>query len=144
MAGSRRPLKLAMRLTEIGIGAVFIFAGAIKACDPAAFANDIHHYRITPWMVSVAVALYLPWLEILCGLCLAVRRFEAGATGVALGLMTVFTIALLSAWVRGLDIACGCFGPSGAKTDYPFALARDAGLIAVLLFVASTKWKRKG
>ena len=30
------------------LGAVFVFAGALKIFDPASFATDISHYRLLP------------------------------------------------------------------------------------------------
>jgi hypothetical protein len=65
--------------SDFVLAAVFIYAGAVKALDPVQFASDIDNYKILPWPVSVALAFYLPWLEILCALglvfnfCIAAR-----------------------------------------------------------------------
>jgi hypothetical protein len=56
------------RIIDVIIGGIFIYAGAIKVLDPVQFATDIDNYKILPWMISVGLAFYLPWLEILCGL----------------------------------------------------------------------------
>jgi hypothetical protein len=44
-------------------------------------------------------------------------------------------LALASAWFRGLDIDCGCFGHAITSTSLPLALARSftLGLVALYL-----------
>ena len=56
------------RILDFVLAGIFIYAGALKAFDPVQFASDIDNYKILPWPVSVALAFYLPWLEIFCGL----------------------------------------------------------------------------
>jgi hypothetical protein len=45
------------------------------------------------------------------------------------GLMTVFTIAVLSAVVRGINISCGCFGSGSGPITWVTVL-RDVALLA--------------
>src|SRR4029453_8159338 len=61
------------RTVDFAVAGIFIYAGAIKALDPVQFASDIDNYKTLPWPVSVALAFYLPWLEIFCGFSLVVR-----------------------------------------------------------------------
>jgi uncharacterized membrane protein YphA (DoxX/SURF4 family) len=100
-------LTLAARIL---LGAVFVYAGATKALDPAAFAAAIDAYRLLPYPLVVLVALYLPWIEIACALGLFWRRTRLGSLWVIFALCLVFTGAIASAWIRDLDISCGCFG----------------------------------
>ena len=67
------------RIVDFIVAGLFIYAGAIKAFDPVQFANDIDNYKILPWPVSVALAFYLPWLEIFCALGLVFRFLYRGA-----------------------------------------------------------------
>ena len=50
-------------------------------------------------------------------------------------LLVAFVIGISSAWARGLEIECGCFGGGGAKegasSAYPWEIARDVGLLAL-------------
>ena len=55
------------RILDFLVAAVFIYAGVIKVLDPVQFAHDVDNYKILPWTLGVALAFYLPWLEILCG-----------------------------------------------------------------------------
>lgn len=118
------------------VGLVFVSAGVLKLLDIQQFAIDVHNFRLTPWSVSLAVALYLPWLEILAGGVFASgwSRFRDGAHWTLLVLVAGFLVALGSAWTRNLDIECGCFGEA-AGTTVPWAFMRAmvlGGILGVL------------
>ena len=113
------------------VTAVFAGAGALKAWDPAEFAFAIDRYRLVPWSAAAGLALYLPWLELAGALGLWFRPARGAARGLLMGLTGIFLVALASAWGRGLDIDCGCFGAAGAG-DLSLALLRASGLLALL------------
>ena len=121
------------RIVGFIVAGIFIYAGAIKALDPVQFASDIDNYKILPWPISVALAFYLPWLEILCGLALVVRLFYRGALSILSALIVVFTLATIAAKVRGLDITCGCFGHASQNWSFPAHLATNLAILAGLL-----------
>lgn len=134
MAGGAEMNGPARRGLGIAVGAVFIYAGAVKALDPGQFAADIGNYRLLPHPAAVALALYLPWLEVVCGSALVFKKMHRGALPVLVALCVVFIGALLSAKARGLDIACGCFG--NAHPHPPgMSLLLDAILLAALIFL---------
>lgn len=118
---------------EFIIGAVFIYAGVIKAIDPVRFANDIDNYKILPWSISVSLAFYLPWLEIFCGLTLICRILYRGGLSILTALILVFIAATAAAKLRGLDITCGCFGHASQHWSFPAHLALDLVLLAALI-----------
>src|SRR6266576_2837787 len=91
------------RIVDVIVGGIFIYAGAIKVLDPVQFANDIDNYKILPWSVSVGLAFYLPWLEMLCGLALIFRLFYRGAFVILTALISIFLVATIAAKLRGLD-----------------------------------------
>jgi len=114
------------------VGGVFIFAGAAKLLDPAQFAYSISRYRLVPSPLAVAFALWLPWLELLGGACVFFPRFRRGALAILLTLGVAFLAALVSAWVRHLDIGCGCFGDDAAThAPLEYAIGRDLLLIGL-------------
>src|SRR5919197_1192259 len=78
------------RLLDFALAAIFTYAGVVKAIDPVQFASDIDNFKILPWPVSVALAFYLPWLEIVCALGLLFRFLHRGALTVLIILMIVF------------------------------------------------------
>jgi hypothetical protein len=116
------------------IGLIFLAAGILKALDPAAFAVDILNYRILPWTCDVLLALYLPWLEIVCGAELLLRIGHRGALCIVAALLAAFIGAYASTRVRGLDVACGCFG-HGAHRGYWSVLVVDAILLGTVTWL---------
>lgn len=117
------------------VGLALIIAGTTKAVHPATFIADIWSYRLIPEAAAYWVAAFLPWLEIVTGAALVTGRQLRGARLFAWALLLVFLGAILVSWIRGLDIACGCFGggaTSGAGTNYPWLVTRDLLLLACL------------
>ena len=115
------------------IAGIFIYAGAIKALDPVQFASDIDNYKILPWPICVALAFYLPWLEIFCAFALVVRLFYRGALLIFTVLILVFTLVTIAARVRGLDITCGCFGHASQNWSLPAHLTTNVAILSALL-----------
>lgn len=100
------------------LGAVFIYAGAIKIVDPAGFAKNIFHYQLLPDLWVNISAVFLPWLEVITGVALIfIPRLRRGAAAWIFVMLVVFTTAIVISLARGLDISCGCMStdPSAAK-----------------------------
>jgi len=158
------------RILDFIVAGIFIFAGLTKILDldqfiadlqhlrvanafadlrqlslanPAQFASDIDNFKILPWPVSVALAFYLPWLEILCGLGLVFRFFYRGALSILTALILVFTLSIIAAKVRGLDITCGCFGHASQHWSFPSHLASNLAILAALLALGFSNRLRK-
>ncbi|MFN2621387.1 MAG: MauE/DoxX family redox-associated membrane protein [Chthoniobacterales bacterium] len=125
-------------MVAILIGGLFIYAGVVKIIDPIEFARDIENYKMLPWQPSVWLALYLPWLEIFCGLALITRVFFRGGVFIVTALMSLFIIASIAAKARGLDVSCGCFGHASKYLNFSWHLALDFLLLGGLLLL----WKR--
>lgn len=121
------------RILDFALAGIFIYAGALKAIDPVQFASDIDNYKLLPWPVSVAIAFYLPWLEIFCALGLVFRFLYRGALSILGASIVVFTLATITAKVRGLDITCGCFGHASQNWSFPSHLATNLAILAGLL-----------
>jgi len=132
---SPRFVNVSRVLVRIALGILFVFAGAAKVDDPGAFAIEIQRYHLIPWIPTVLASVYLPWLEILVGALLIVKRFEQGALLLIACLLIVFTFALASATFRGLGIDCGCFGKTFTATGTIFPLLRNVLLLAFTGFV---------
>jgi putative oxidoreductase len=128
--------QLGWRIVDFAIAGIFIYAGVIKAADPVQFAHDIDNYKVLPWTICVALAFYLPWLEIFCSLALIFRRFYRGGLSVLTVLVVVFLIATIAAKVRGLDITCGCFGHASQNWSFPTHLALDLAILGALLVLS--------
>ena len=123
------------RILELLIGAVFVYAGVLKALDPIGFANDIENYHILPWPVGVRLAFYLPWLEIFCGIALWFRKGLQGAQTILGALTFVFIVASVIAKARGIDVSCGCFGHAARNLSFAWHLAIDLALLGAIALV---------
>ena len=125
------------------LSALFGYAGVVKVLAPGEFLSDILSYRILPYPLAQLAAFLIPALECVCAVSIYFTRWRRAAVWWLLLLMLAFSISLLSAWIRGLDISCGCFGQSHASANYPVFLLRDLGLICacvvILWLEASTK-----
>ena len=127
--------KLARVLVRFALGGLFVFAGATKAYDPGTFAIEIQRYQVVPWIVGALTSVYLPWLEMLAGALLLLKRFERGALLVITLLLLIFTLALASAMFRGLSIDCGCFGKAFTATGTTVPLLRNLLLLVFTGFL---------
>lgn len=118
------------------LGLVFVYASYDKILHPQAFALAVFNYQVVPDVAVNLIALILPWLEMLLGLCLLLGVWLPGATITVNGLLVFFLGALVFNQVRGLDIHCGCFsteiqeGAAGLGS-----VLRDLGFLAMSLYL---------
>jgi putative oxidoreductase len=99
---------------RLGLGAVFLYAGAIKVRYPQPFADSIASFGLLPATLIDPLALGLPVFELGIGGLLVLGWLEGPAALAALGLTGTFALALSLALGRGLKVDCGCFGSGGA------------------------------
>ena len=139
MTGVRPWLATAARLL---VGGVFLVAGAIKLPDPAAAVRAVRAYRLLPESLVHLAAFGLPVVEIAVGLALVVGVFVRTAAVASTLMLAGYVTAIASAWARGLQIDCGCFGGGGqvaaGQTAYPGEIARDVALL--LVAAALARW----
>jgi len=132
MAESAKAGRLMALIARLLLAAAFLYAGILKALDPAAFALAIDNFRLLPFPAAAALALYLPWLEIVAGLGVLWPRFRGGALAVLVGLCGGFAGAIASAVLRDLDIGCGCFGgDGGSRASLLLSLLRSVALLGL-------------
>lgn len=130
------------RLARWALGLIFLAAAVPKILDPSGFALDISHYAILPDALVNLVAIILPWVEAVGALALLSGFAAEGGLLLVNGLMAVFLAALASAWIRGLDIDCGCFGHSAARGHVGLAFLRDLGFLVLGLLAAWLRFRR--
>lgn len=131
-------------VARLGVGSVWIVAGALKLGDPAASVRAVRAYQLLPEAIVPTVGHALPAVEIAVGSCLVVGLLTRGASVVSVLMFAAFVFGISWAWAKGLSIECGCFGGGGfdkdASDDYPWEILRDVGL--VLLSVGLVWLKR--
>jgi uncharacterized membrane protein YphA (DoxX/SURF4 family) len=130
-------------VTRLGLGAVFAFAAVPKAIDPAGFAADIAAYHVVPGSLVGLLAVALPLLELTVAAALLFGIEARGASVVAAGMLVAFTIGMVQAMARGIDLECGCFGAATETAVSTTTVARNVGLLLVATFGAfapETPW----
>ncbi|MBU8932385.1 MAG: DoxX family membrane protein [candidate division Zixibacteria bacterium] len=134
-------------LFRLAVGGVFIGASVYKIIEPGDFARSIWYYHMVPGNLINLMALILPWLELVAGLCLVIGVLYRGAVIAVNGMTVIFIIALSVAIQRGIDIDCGCFKAAQASGEAAWeALIFDLVLIVLTIQLAlsqSTKWRLK-
>lgn len=105
------------------LGLLFAWAAITKIPFHTKFLDSILAYGLPlPLGSQDLAASVVPWLELLCGLMLIGNIWAESALAVMVLLFGFFILATGQAWVRGLDIACGCFDFSmfGVPPDSAF------------------------
>lgn len=130
-------------IARFGLAAVWLYSGAVKLANPLDSHMAVAAYQILPESMVSPVATALPALELILGLMLLLGVFLRPAAAVSAVIMLGFIAGIISAWARGLQIDCGCFGGGGTNPDanaftYLQSIARD-GLF--LLFAGWTMWR---
>jgi len=124
-------------LARLVVGGVWLAAGSLKVSDGAASVRAVRAYDLLPEAVVPTVGHALPAFEIVVGLALVAGALTRAVAVASALLFVAFIVGIASAWARGLQIECGCFGGGGfdanAADKYPWEIARDAGLLLLSL-----------
>ncbi len=130
-------------LARLGVGGVFLYAGAMKLCDVNAFAGLVSRYELLPGSASGIVAISLPAAELIAGIALVFSRWVRASAGATAAMLVLFMAVLVQAEVRGLDVSCGCFGGEPSSGGIWKAVARDVVLLAPALWLACGRGPRQ-
>jgi uncharacterized membrane protein YphA (DoxX/SURF4 family) len=128
-----RWLLLAGRLI---LGGIFAYAAYTKLSQPwMLFAMSINSYQVVSESSTKLLAQTLPWFELALGLVLITGWVLRWSATVASALLLFFFSVMLHAYMKNLEIFCGCFGV-GEKLG-PWTLLRDGSLAALAIAVAT-------
>lgn len=130
------------RLLRLILAGAFFAAGVLKIGDPHGFALSIARLRSAPVVLIGPLAIVLPWIEVVAAVALFIPRYQSAALQLLIALLAGFTALLGTALVRGAAGSCGCFGGGdGVLSRPPAALARNALLLAIALFLVLRRGK---
>ena len=113
-------------LFRLILGGVFIWAGIIKITNPLGFAQDIANYLIFPQSLSFFLALFLPWIEVICGVFVITGLFLRSSSAFLSCILAGFLVLIIVTLIRGINVECGCFGGLGRQVDYKLLLTDGA------------------
>ncbi|TAE77533.1 MAG: DoxX family protein [Verrucomicrobia bacterium] len=131
---------------RVALGGWFFYSGWLKVFETGLddFTRAVANYRVlvAPWDAVLAYAV--PWVEMVAGLCLVLGFWRRGALWTLAGLVGVFAFGVGQAWLRNLDIACGCDGnPDAARIHYGWKFA-EFGLYGVAMVLVARLGRRGG
>jgi len=115
---------------RLALGCLFIWSSLPKVFLPHAFLGDVYAYRLVGPTSGMMVAMILPWLELLTGMCLLGGLFVSGALLTCMGMAVIFLVGVSWALYQGLNISCGCFGSSASV---PIGYGTLIRIIAILI-----------
>lgn len=127
-------LTLAAGAIRIVAGAILLWSSIAKLKQPHDFLQTVYSYELVGPAIGMIVAMVLPWLELLLGMCLLLGVLSGGALLGGVLLSVIFTVAIASVLYRGLDISCGCFGAGQGHAISTATLLRSAMLLLALSF----------
>jgi len=121
-------------LFRLIVGITFLYASLDKIVHPDQFARVVYNYKILPGFFINIFAITLPWIELFCGLFLILGLIVESSSLLISLLLISFIIALSVNFLRGVDIACGCFTTDpNAKKEGAWLLIRDLVLLLMSL-----------
>ncbi|MGB8952717.1 MAG: MauE/DoxX family redox-associated membrane protein [Candidatus Aminicenantales bacterium] len=122
--------KYVLLAVRIMVGGLFVWTGLLKVVDPLGFAQTISNFRLVSREMSFAVALILPWIEVISGSLLIAGIFRRSSALLISVLLLGFIGLTLVTMARGIDADCGCFGNLSRKVDVRLIL--EDGLLCLL------------
>ena len=142
--------KYLLWVIRIVIGIVFIYASFYKIISPFDFAKSIRNYDMMPIELVNLPAIILPYLEFICGILLITGKMRKGTSFWMIIMLVGFIIGLTQAYMRGLDIDCGCFNPlenASSKSEILVRIVEDflmlAGFLIYMIFGGKTEIKKE-
>jgi putative oxidoreductase len=118
-------------LARAVLAGVFLFAGWPKVLDPSGFAAAIDNYHLLPEVLVRVTATALPLLEIAVAIGLLWPALARGASMLAIALLCAFSVAMIQAMARDIDLDCGCFGTSTELGVNGWSVDRNLGLCSL-------------
>lgn len=126
-------------LARLGLAAVWLISGIIKAVDPRTTVVAVRAYQIFPESLVGIIAGILPFLEIALGVLLVIGLATRLTAVLSAVVLVAFIAGVISAAARGLSIDCGCFGGGGdvaaGQTAYTEEILRDLGFLALAVYL---------
>lgn len=122
-------------ICRIILASTFAYASYVKILHPDLFFMDIRNYQLLPDELSQISAYLLPAFELCLSITILIPRYSKTSATIMATLLFIFILAILSAWFRGLDISCGCFGNSDVTGNYISTILRDILLIVLAIII---------
>jgi len=110
-------------------GVVFLISGVPHWGNPYFFLGSVYAYKLVDPGIGQMIAIGMPLIQLVFALCFLSRVFLDAAHLGTLFLFLCFATVQSQAYLRGLDISCGCFGPDHETTIGFYTLSIVYGLL---------------
>lgn len=130
-------LQIAVLLLRAFLAIILLAAGAAKLADMRNFSTTLIGLGIPAWrpLLIRGIALSVPLVEVVLGMAIVSNLWPTIVDSAVLVLMSSFSIVVIVALRKKLQVTCRCFG---ALSDSQFSskgLLRSVGLTAAALAV---------
>jgi len=127
-------------LFRLAVGGIFLVSGLAKIADPVRFLLTLREFQLLPGVLESFLAVYLPWLEFLLGLCVVLGILHRTSALMIACLNGFFIVAIGSVMARGIVVDCGCFGLLADVLHLPDmadgkAIVRNLILMGICIYV---------
>lgn len=127
------------------LGLILLVAGLTKLLPPdhrLLFEMAVSAHRMLSPEMVIWAGWGIPLLEIALGVLLLTGVWPRLAGTVSFLLLGLFFGVMMSAFMRGIQAYCGCFGFGEQISQW--TLVRDGAFLAVALIVTVAAWRRPG
>lgn len=131
-------------IIRLALGCLFVWSSLPKLRQPHDFLASVYDYQLLGAKTGMFVAITLPWLELLLGVCLIAGLFAGGALLCTSLLLAALVAAQVSVLWRGLSIGCACFQATGPSLVSYLTITRTgvmllAAVVGVLLLLLTRR-----
>ncbi len=120
---------------RLTLGALLMWSGLSKLRDTYAFLEVIYEYRIVGAISGIALAMVLPWLEVILAIFAFFKIFIVTTLAFITALSILFLGIHTAAIARGLNVDCGCgidfISPAASEHAPWIAMVPAATLLTV-------------
>jgi hypothetical protein len=124
------PSRLLEHLLSAAVAVLFLFAAGPKIAEPAAFAEVIHAYQLTPDAAVNVLAVFFPWWELVAALAALCVPWRRAGLWLCVAMLVLFTGAQVINLQRGVKGSCGCFGKESKPISWSGVAFNGAFLAA--------------
>ena len=129
-------------LFRLIVGGVFIWAAVLKIPEAADLAKSMAQFELLPQVLIPPFSYFLPWLELLCGAALILGIWLPAAAVWTNILLVVFSLAIVSTLIRGIDADCGCFGEAKMPGGSWGTLIKNLVMLPLGVMILRYSWRR--
>jgi uncharacterized membrane protein YphA (DoxX/SURF4 family) len=141
---------LTVRL-QILLGVIFIAAALPKIVDPPSFLHMISNYKLIPASLVPAMALIMPWIELLTGVALVLGVWRRTATLFIGAMLLAFIVAISVNIARDNAVNCGCFSVADQgkphdvlMSEMKMVVLRDVGMLLIVAQLIAAERRLRG